>query len=392
MSRGITKRILHVIPDLVPYGAERVVGTLAAHGSRNGHQLAVASLYEEYPGSLSPELRREGVQIFHLNKRRGFDARMFHRLSAVFRKFQPHVIHTHNYVLRYVVPAAILHNPPAIVHTIHNVADREVDRVGVWLQRKTFGGRVHPVVIAEEGAASFARVYEGFGQPPLIRNGIKVARYAAASARREAWRTRNGFSTTDLLFVCVARYFAQKNHQTLIEAFAAGPAKIANTKLLLAGDGHLREQVETQVRAAGIEHQVHFLGRREDVPELLGASDVFALASLWEGNPLSVMEAMAAGLPCVVTAVGGVPELVADRKQGFVVPPGDAAALSAAMQCLANDSAMRQAMGIAAALRAETEFDDRHMVEAYESLYDELLSAKNPSTAGELAVGKESAA
>jgi glycosyltransferase involved in cell wall biosynthesis len=321
---------------------------------------------------------------------------MFHRIFRVLREFRPDVIHTHNYVLRYVLPPALLHNPPVIVHTIHNIADREVDRVGVWLQRKTFGTRVHPVVIAEEGAASFERVYGAlpgaYAKPPLIRNGIDVARYAAAAATRERWRAQQGFSADDLLFACVARYYPQKNHRTLIEAFAAGPAQLPNARLLLAGDGHLQGEVEAQVRRLGLTSRVHFLGRRNDVDELLAASDIFALASLWEGNPLSVMEAMAAGLPAVVTAVGGVPELVANEKQGLVVAPGDAAALSAAMLRLATDPAMRKAMGTAAALRAATEFDDRNMVEAYESLYDELLSAPAESRNDSLAIHKSTAA
>jgi len=385
-------RVLHFIPDLVPYGAERVVATLASQATRDHFQTGIVSLYGELPGSIAGQLRGEGVEIFHLNKRRGFDPRMFHRIFRVLRKFRPDVVHTHNYVLRYVLPPALLYNPQAVVHTIHNIADREVDRVGVWLQRNSFGRRVQPVVIAEEGAASFERVYPGFAPPPLIRNGIAVARYADAGANREEWRRRHGFSVDDLLFVCVARYYPQKNHQTLLEAFAQGPARNPHAKLLLAGDGHLREQVEAQVRALGLSAQVQLLGRRDDIPQLLAASDVFALASLWEGNPLSVMEAMAAGLPVVVTAVGGVPELVADQKQGLVVPAGDAAAFSTALLHMATDPAMRRAMGIAAAKRALTEFHDRNMVEAYESLYDALLSVTVESRAGGSAVGKRHAA
>ncbi len=321
---------------------------------------------------------------------------MFHRILGVLREFRPDVVHTHNYVLRYVLPPALLHNPPAIVHTIHNVAHLEVDSLGMWLNRRTFGRRVHPVVIAEEGAASFDRVYNplpaGPLRPPLIRNGIAVARYAAASSGREKWRAQNGFGPDDLLFVCVARLYLQKNHKTLVEAFASGPAKIPNAKLLLAGDGHLRDEVEARVRSLGISDRVHFLGRRDDIPQLLAASDIFALASMWEGNPLSVMEAMAAGLPAVVTAVGGVPELVTHEKHGLIVPPGDAAVLSAVMLRIANDPAMRRAMGIAAAKRAQTEFDDRNMVEAYESLYDQLLSVPAERNAGCLAVNKSPAA
>ena len=101
---------------------------------------------------------------------------------------------------------------------------------------------------------------------------------------------------------------------------------------------------------------------------------------------------MAAGLPAVVTAAGGVPELVATEEQGIVVPPGDASALSAALMRLATDPAMRRAMGTAAAQRARTEFDDRNMVEAYESLYDKLLSAPVERRAGDLAIDKIPAA
>ena len=384
-------RVLHLIPNLLPYGAERVVATLATQGARDRFEVSIASLYGEVPGGLSTALRGEGVRIFHLNKRRGFDPRMFYRVFEVLRELRPDVVHTHNYVLRYLLPPALLHNPPAIVHTIHNVAHLEVDRLGVWLQRRSFGRRVHPVVIADEGAASFERVY-GRPAPTLIRNGIAVARYAAAGADRQQWRARHGFSAEDLLFVCVARFYEQKNHKTLIEAFAAAAATLPNAKLLLAGDGHLREDVQAQVRSLGLPEKVRFLGRRDDIPELLAACDVFALASLWEGNPLSVMEAMSAGLPAVVTAVGGMPELVASETHGIVVPPGDASAFSAALMCLANDPAMRRAMGIAAAKRAQTEFDDRNMVEAYESLYDELLSAPVGRRAGSISLDKGPAA
>jgi glycosyltransferase involved in cell wall biosynthesis len=385
------KRILHVLPDLVPYGAERVVATLASRRSRERFEVSVVSLYAETPGTLAAPLREEGVGIFHLGKRRGLDVRMFHRLFGVLREVRPDVVHTHNYVLRYVLPPALLHNPPLMVHTIHNVAHLEVDRFGMWLQSRAFSHGVHPVVIAEAAATSFEQVYRT-SRPPLIRNGIDVARYSAAAASRDAWRADNGFSSEDLLFLCVARFYLQKNHKTLLEAFASGPARIPNAKLVLAGDGGLRDEIGRQVRDLGIAGKVHFLGRRADIPEVLAACDVFALASLWEGNPLSVMEAMAAGLPVVVTAVGGVPELVASETQGILVPPGDPQALSTALLRLATDPAMRRAMGLAAAKRAQSEFDDRNMVEAYESLYDELLSAPVELGAGGLALNKSKAA
>jgi glycosyltransferase involved in cell wall biosynthesis len=366
-------RVLHIVPSLVPYGLERIVGTLAVMTSRQRFEVSVASLFAEQPGSLAASVEAQGVRVFHLGKRHGLDARMFWRINRLLEELHPDIVHTHNYVLRYTLPATLRHRTPIVIHTIHNVADHEVDRLGVWLQRVAFRLGVQPVVIAEAAAASFERVYR-MPRPSLIMNGIDVARHAVPAIGRENWRRREGFHSDDLLFVCVARLDKQKNHRDLLQAFAAGPARLTNCRLLLAGDGYLRSELERRARDLGISGQVHFLGRREDVPELLGACDVFVLASLWEGNPLSVMEAMAAGLPVVATSAGGVPELVDSGTHGIIVPPGELPGLARAMVHMANDLSLRQSMGAAAAAYARNKFDDRQMVEAYESLYNQFLS------------------
>lgn len=365
-------RVLHVLPDLIPYGLERVVAALATQGDRSRYEVSVVSLYGDQPGSLAPTLAAAGVPVFHLDKRRGFDPRMFGRFDYLLRELRPDIVHTHNYVLRYTLPACIWHRTRALVHTIHNVADHEVDRIGMWLQSRLFRHRVKSVVIAEAAALSFEKVYD-LPRPPLIMNGIPVDKYAATANARSEWRAQHGFSPDDLLFTCVARFDPQKNHRTLLDAFAAGPARIADARLLLAGHGQLQAQLERQALELGIREQVRFLGRRDDVPQLLGASDVFVLASLWEGNPLSVMEAMASGLPVVVTAVGAIPELATSDVHGFVVPPGDPNALAQAMTRLAGDASLRQSLGLTAALRARNRFDESRMVDAYESLYGQLL-------------------
>ena len=118
---------------------------------------------------------------------------------------------------------------------------------------------------------------------------------------------------------------------------------------------------------------LRFLGVRADVPAILNASDLFVLSSRWEGNPMSVMEALAAGLPVVSTAVGGVPELVCEGETGLLVPSEDAGALAQALQALVDDPAQRQAMGDAARQRAVARFDIRHTVRGYEQLYETLL-------------------
>src|SRR5229473_2431833 len=119
------------------------------------------------------------------------------------------------------------------------------------------------------------------------------------------FHARNGVRENDVLFVCVARFWPQKNHALLLKAFLQGPASDPNAHLVLVGEGGLQKQLEEQAKKLGLSRQVHFLGLRTDIPEVLGAMDVFVLSSDYEGNPLSVMEAMAAGLPIVSTAAGG---------------------------------------------------------------------------------------
>ena len=365
-------RILHVVPDLIPYGLEKVVASLAKWRDRSRFQVDIVSLYGEAEGSLGQALERTGARVFYLDKRKGLDTRMFKRFGQVLRETAPDVVHTHNYVLRYTLPPSLMQRVPVQVHTIHNVAQREVDFAGRMLQYWAFRGRVHPVAIAEEVVQTFRKVY-GLPRPALIPNGIGVEDFSMPSRTRDEWRQREGFESTDLLFVCVARLFAQKNHKTLLEAFASGPASLPNAKLLLAGDGDLQTALEAQACELRIRDKVRFLGRRQDIPAMLAACDVFVLASLWEGNPLSVMEAMAAGRPSVVTSVGGVPELLEDGKHGFAVDAGNSPAFAAAMMQLAQHSSMRRVMGAAASARARERFDHKHMVRAYESLYEKLL-------------------
>jgi glycosyltransferase involved in cell wall biosynthesis len=208
----------------------------------------------------------------------------------------------------------------------------------------------------------------------VITNGIPTCSYAHPKTRWNEWRAREGFREDDVLFVCVARLASQKNHALLIKAFAEGPAADRRAHLVLIGDGELRKQLEGQAKGLGLSGQAHFLGLRNDIPDALGAMDVFVLSSDFEGNPLSVMEAMASSLPIVSTAAGGVPDLFENGNQGLLVPPGDCQALSRSMTFLLRNHEARYAMGLAAARRAREKFDVSAMVQAYEEVYENLIN------------------
>jgi glycosyltransferase involved in cell wall biosynthesis len=340
-------RVLEVLATLKRAGAETLVASLVSGLDRSRFEPAVVTLYNASPHDLEPAVRASGVPVTRLGKRPGIDVRMFSRLRAVIDEFRPDVVHTHSYVMRYTLPVVRC----AAVHTIHNLAVHEVDTVGKLVHRIAFRRGVIPVAVAEEVARSCEEVY-GI-RPRTILNGIEVSRFGRPEAS-QAWREAHGFSDSDVLVVSVARLMPQKNPELLAQALPEG------FHLLLAGEGPLRDAL------TGIP-RVHLLGVRSDLPEVLSAADVFALASNWEGHPIAVMEALAAGLPTVATAVGGVPEIVGDA--GVLVPPGEVKALHDGILAAYAD---RDKYRAAALVRA-TRFDIRNTIAGYEEVFEEAV-------------------
>jgi glycosyltransferase involved in cell wall biosynthesis len=305
------------------------------------------------------------------------------KLNALFKKYRPTIVHTHLGGIVYAFVLTMKYRTPVRVHTLHSVAAHEMGmgpsrRVRLLAFRFRVGSFV-PVAIAEEVARTFETLYN-YPNPILIPNGVSIDAFSPDREVRQRVRRELEVEPQTLVFVHVGRFAAVKNHEMLVAAFAqlVGQQPLP-TELWLVGDGELREAVQHQVRALGIESRVRFLGVRSDIPDLLRAADVFVFPSRWEGNPLSVMEAMAAGLPVVATAVGGVPELVEDGASGILVPNEDLHGLVAAMQRMAQNPDLREQMGHAARCRAVERFDIRQTVRAYEALYEELLQRRRPN-------------
>jgi glycosyltransferase involved in cell wall biosynthesis len=384
-------RVLHVLANLGAGGAERMAVHIVLGLNRQRFEPAIVAYAGRYGSDLEQQLDGAGVKTWFLGKGPGFDWRTYYRLHRVFKEFRPDIVHTHVHVMRYAFPSLAYFKPRLMVHTVNNIAEREIEPRARWLQRLAYRRGVIPVAVAREVANSLQRLY-GIGNSRVVWNCIPTDLYASPQTSRQAWRVKQGFLEDDVLFVCVARFAPQKNHALLINAFAKGPASDPKAHLVLAGQGVLRAQLQERVNRLGLTSRVHFLGLRTDIPDVLGAADIFALGSDYEGNPLSVIEAMAAGLPIVSTAAGGVPELLQNGKQGFIVQPGQGEQLSEAMMTLLKDPGLRRTMGAAAAARAKEKFDVSSMVRAYEELYDELSATpqrlghfhfRRKSTAGE---------
>lgn len=363
---------MHVVGDFGFGGYERVATDLLRTSDPEQFDARAISLRGPFGTDLEKILAQNGIPVWYMGKDRGFDPVVLARVTRIMEHFRPQVIHTHAFVLRYAFPYMLCRRVPAMVHTVHNLAEKEIEWYGRWVHRLAFRRGVFPVAIARAVADSIRRVY-GVDEFPLIPNGIPVDTFRAPSIDREGWRNKEGFAPTDVLFVSVAGLRPQKNPALLLESFHRGPASDPRAHLLLVGRGALRSELERQIGDLGLHERVHLLGVRSDVPEILNAADVFVLSSDYEGNPLSVMEAMAAGKPMICTAVGGVPELV-EGGCGLLVPPRDAQALSKAMSHMLVSPNARKSMGEASARRAVERFDLRVMTKAYEDLYRELIA------------------
>lgn len=365
-------RVVQLVPSLSVGGAERMLLHLVTNLDRDRYDVTVVSLHR-LDTSMERDFAAAGFEVVYLGKHLGFDSRMFSRIAGVLRRLSPDVLHTHRPVLHYAFPSLLGRLRTRSVHTVHNMAEREVSgltrKISHWLAIRA---GVAPVAICQTVADSIEKVY---GVPPraLIPNGIPVATFTEPRVRRDAWRSLNQVPADAVVFTCVARLSAQKHIGALVRALAS-PAGPKGALLMLCGDGEERIELEAEARRLGLAKRVRFLGSRSDVPEVLGASDVFVLSSLYEGHPLSVMEAMAAGRPVVATAVGGVPEIVRPGETGLLVPPGDVEALAAAMARLARDREERERLGRQGAQVAAKCFDVSTMAQAYDRLYQELLT------------------
>jgi glycosyltransferase involved in cell wall biosynthesis len=379
-------RLLQVIPSFGCGGAERMVVNLMTHLDRERFEVAAISLAGPEGSALEQKLAENKVRVAYLGKRAGFDMRMPHRIRNVVRKFRPHVVHSH-LCLHYVFPSLIGCRDLSHISTVHLPADG----LHKWLMRPlaqlAFRQGVIPIAVSRE-VALWLRHLQVVRDCLVIPNGIPISDYQHPSVSRQVWRKEQGFSKTDVLCVCVARLEKQKNQAMLLSAFARGFRADGRAHLLLVGDGACRQDLEQQVRDLRLRSKVHFLGQRSDVPELLGAADIFILPSENEGNPLSLMEAMAAGLPVIATAVGGVPELIEDHRSGLLVTPGDADGMAVAILRLLQDAEKRRTMAASAAQRAMQAFSASRMAQGYMELYERILPQQMPAANNRRATGR----
>ena len=390
LSESVARpRVAHVITRLIVGGAQENTLASVVELRRRGRFDADLILGPTHgpEGTLVPAAREQGVEPHLVPSLRRevnpvLDPVALAALAGVFRRGRYDVVHTHSSkagVLGRL--AARLARVPLVVHTVHGWGfnDRQrplVHRSFAALERWCAGFTDALVTVTPRDTE--AGLALRIGKPALystIRSGIDIARFGTPARSREEVRAELGLAAHHRVAVSVMRLVPQKAPLDVIEAAGRLVREVPDARVLIVGDGPLRATAEQRCRGLEIDDRVVFTGLRPDVPDLLAASDVLVLASLWEGLPRVIPQAMAAGLPVVATAVAGNAEAVVDGVTGLLVPPHDPTALGAALAALLADRDRAGALGAAGRARVD-EFSIHRMVDDIEALYARLLAAR----------------
>ena len=362
--------MLQVVLSLNPGGTERLVLDLVLR-LHDETPMMVCCLDEE--GAWADQLRARGIEVHALGRQPGFDAGLGRKIAALVRRHRADVIHAHHYSPFVYAAVARLFTPATrIVFTEHGrISDGPPSPKRWWVNRVLFSHAASAVFAVSDDLRQHM-VKEGWSasQVKVLYNGITPGP-ALDPGARDIVRGRIGAAESDLVIGTIARLDPVKDLGTLLDAIARLNTHRV-TRLVIVGDGPERSMLETRAATLGITDRVTFLGQRNDAREWLAGCDLFVNCSTSEGVSLTILEAMAAALPVIVTAVGGTPEVVTPET-GRLIPARDASALANAALTLGSDQAHRAALGTAARERVQTRFTLDRMIGEYRAAYFEVL-------------------
>jgi len=369
-------RILFLSTSMGMGGADSQLLSAAQELRARGHDILIVSLTPL--GPMGQQARSAGIPTESLEMRRGIpDPRGLVGLIRLVRAWRPDVLHSHMIhanlmarMLRLVVPV------PALVSTIHNIY--EGGRLRMAAYRLTNRLVDHMTIISEAAADRFIR--ERIVPRELLRvvpNGVDPEPFRDVPAgARDALRRSLGLEQ-EFVWLAVGRFEIAKDYPNMLRAFARVRSRQPDAVLLLVGRGSLQPETEALASELDLGSSVRFLGVRSDVPVVMSAVDGFVISSAWEGMPMVLLEAAAAGLPIVATDVGGNREVVVEGESGFLVPPRDDEALGSAMLRLSGlPAAQRRAMGERGREHIRTHYGLVRVADRWEELYREVLARK----------------
>lgn len=379
-------KVLHVVSVPGVGGAQVYVEATARRLAGLGYDVAVAC--SDDPALVA---RYAGVVTVHpmpipYRAAPWRDLRFFARLLRLMRRERFDVVQTSAAKASlFGRLAARLVGVPVVIFTAHGFPFHDfmhpLPRLALRTLERLMSRWCTDMVVSVSEVDRHAAIAEGIvpaDRIVTIQNGIDLS---AAVPDRVSARWALGLDPSEPVVGMVARLAPQKAPDDFVRTAALVARQVPATTFLVVGDGPLRGDLERLARELGISERVRFLGFRDDVPRILAALDVFALTSLWEGLPLTILEAMACRAPVVATAVNGVPEIVEDGRTGLLAPPQDTAQLATHLIALLKDPERARAMGEAGRQRVREHFDVERTVAQLSDLYQRLHAPRQPAAA-----------
>ncbi|MFH1012728.1 MAG: glycosyltransferase family 4 protein [Candidatus Peregrinibacteria bacterium] len=345
-------------------GAEKQMLLLAKHLSKRGIRVNLA--YGKYSRirDMRDEFARVCEKVFELNALHKHDPRHYFELKRLLRNEKPDLVHLHLWnpgACRWAFFAATREKAP-VVTTEHDPF--ELKGLKRAVKKMCLKRTAHTIAVSETGRRD---LQEWYGIPDekvsVVHNGIELERFLECREKAPL-----PVQPGDIVITCVAELHERKGHRYLLEAFSRLQKNTPTLRLMLVGLGPLQRELEARY---GNNDHIHFLGWRDDVAEILRASDIFVLPSLKEAFGLSVIEAMASGVAVIATASGGVPEIIENGKSGILVPPASSEKLAEAISALLHHPDQKRAIEAMAKERAKI-FTAERMAEGTAQVYETI--------------------
>ena len=383
------KNICFVVNNFNVGGLEKVVLDLINHIDRNRFEMSVVCL--DGAGKLFDQVNLDAGACLVLNKSHmirtpvgTFDPASLWRMRGFFHERTIDIVHAHNMgpLAFGGVSARLCFRRPIVVYSEHNqfysASPRARSKFALYIRLAD-----HVVTVSHDLKRTLEQKVHPFGPIRVIHNGIDGSKFAmgAGDSGSEGWRAsvraELGVTPDQILIGAGVVLSKQKGLPYLLEAAREVIDNEPRALFALAGDGPLREELRRIAADYNLGDRFQFLGYRDDMPRIVAALDIYALSSLWEGLPLSLVEALAMGKPIVATQVGGNCEVVDDWKGGITVPARDATALARALLTVCQDENFRARCQIENRDRFEQHFSLQSMVKAHETLYEEVAGKKS---------------
>jgi glycosyltransferase involved in cell wall biosynthesis len=368
-------RVMQLVLSLAIGGTEKLVYDIV-HRLDKRIVFPVVCCLDEF-GQLGEELQQEGYQLYMLKRKPGIDWGLIQRLSVVIRQEQIDVINAQQYTPYFYALLTSLSlkfslsaQAPRLVFTEHGIPYPYKKRLKRLIFNPLLCAFADEIITISEHTKSNLIEYEHFParRMKVIYNGVDLRQYSQR-IDKDAKKHSLGISSEMNVIGIVSRLDPVKNHAMLFRAFNMVLEQCPQTTLLIVGDGPERQHLQALVETLGIVNNTLFLGFRKDIHEILPVFDVFVLPSFSEGMPVTLIEAMGAGIPVVATNVGGNPEVVKDQETGYLVENDNEQELAEKLITLLQDHETRQKMGRAGQQRAYTVFSLDKMVDTYTKLY-----------------------